>query len=73
MNNLDKITQMKVVLGYLYFPAPSPVLGTRPRPCSLAPAPTLFDGLGPYLYLAVPALDLYLPSPGPEFVFTRSG
>ena len=40
--------------GYLCFPATGPGPGPRPQ--------FVFDGPGPNLYLATPALKLYLPA-----------
>ena len=47
---------MSVAKGYLCFLAPGPGPGLSPRP------QFVFDGPGPHLYLAAPALKLYLPS-----------
>ena len=46
-------------MGYLYFPAPGPLLGPRLRPRSPA--------LAPNLYLLALAPNLYLPALAPNF------
>ena len=46
--------------GYLYFPAPSPLLGPWPWPW-------------PPICIYRPWPPIYIPFPNPRFVFTRSG
>ena len=47
-----------VIFGYLYFPAPSPLLGLRPWP------PISFTGPDPWFVFTCP---------GPQFMFTGTG
>ena len=61
-------------LGYLYFLAPSPLLGPQPQPAALVPnlylpaqAPNLsLPAMAPNLYLTALASNLYLPNLAPN-------
>ena len=64
-----------IKLGYLYFPAPGPLLGPRCCPWPPAPAPSpgpqfVFTGPGPKFVFNSPSPKFVFNDPGPQFVFT---
>ena len=67
-----------IKLGYLYFPAPDPLLGLRP--CPWPPAPVLgpgpqfvFTGSGPQFVFTLPGPKFVFNGPGPKLVFNNPG
>ena len=55
--------------GYLYFPAPGPLLGPRPYPLP----PVCIYRCGPQFVFNGPGPKFVFNNPGPQFVFTGPG
>ena len=78
LKRITSALKKKPLKGCLYFPAPSPLIGPRLWPWSLAPAPGpgpqfVFTGPGPHLVFNGPGPQFVFTGPGPEFVFTGPG